>query len=180
MRPTLTAKNRERAIARSLAAAEKREKEAPRRVYLLRGATTGMVKIGHSIDPAARIAGFQCGSGERLEIAVTFAGDQRLEQWLHRRFAQDRSHGEWFYPSLAIVQFIEAAKHPGFQMAAQRRWDREIDGEAKHSRAWAKLLAEEGAELERQKAERRRLKPAPPPEPEKPRIGPRPPRLVLA
>jgi hypothetical protein len=77
-------------------------------VYFIQGEDGGNIKIGYARDVAARVASFQPGSPVRLRVLATQQGGQALESALHRRFAADRLHGEWFAASAALVSYIEA------------------------------------------------------------------------
>lgn len=69
-------------------------------VYLIGVDPGGLVKIGVSVNPHARLAQIQLMSPVRLEVLATIpCGGYDMETRLHQRFAKDRSHGEWFHPS---------------------------------------------------------------------------------
>lgn len=63
-------------------------------VYVIR--IGPLCKIGIALDPAARFRNMQLP--ERPEVLGTFPCDDagRIERTLHRRFAAERKHGEWF------------------------------------------------------------------------------------
>lgn len=75
------------------------------------------VKIGWTTNPWVRMAAFQSGNPEPLELfaLVTIeAGDARggtgpasLEKELHRRFNGSRLTGEWFLFSEEIRDYVE-------------------------------------------------------------------------
>lgn len=56
----------------------------------------GQVKIGHTDDPAARLAQLQVASVQPLTIVRLADGGAAAERWLHRRFSLQRVRGEWF------------------------------------------------------------------------------------
>lgn len=68
----------------------------PTRIYAIRCTDTGIVKIGHSKDPARRLRHLQTGSPTRLEIILDEAATLWHEAVLHERYAARRKHGEWF------------------------------------------------------------------------------------
>lgn len=74
------------------------------RVYFISGA--GLIKIGFSIDPQLRLEKMQCGSPIPLKLLATTNGGHKLEKVLHKRFAKDRQHGEWFEPSKELLTII--------------------------------------------------------------------------
>lgn len=65
-------------------------------VYFVQGVAGGPIKIGTSSDVADRVRTLQCASPVLLQVIGVVAGDQRLEQVLHRRLTSHRLHGEWF------------------------------------------------------------------------------------
>jgi hypothetical protein len=79
-------------------------------VYFLRGARTGMVKIGYSRAPFERMRMHQESSPDILSMDGVMIGPYALEGELHRRFKQHRSHGEWFHGADELLQFIETNK----------------------------------------------------------------------
>jgi hypothetical protein len=62
----------------------------------------GLVKIGYSADPHRRVD--QLGA----RLLAVMPGGSVMERLMHRRFAEYRSHGEWFHPGLGLITFIEA------------------------------------------------------------------------
>lgn len=64
-------------------------------VYFIQDAF-GHVKIGHSADPAKRLASLQVGNSAGLYFMRILDGGERTERWLHRRFADRAISGEWF------------------------------------------------------------------------------------
>jgi hypothetical protein len=86
-------------------------------VYVIAG-THGLVKVGISTDPVARLATLQTGSPDRLRIAFTAPGYGNaftIEQEAHVILAQHRVAGEWFNvtPDLAIAAIFGAADRTG-------------------------------------------------------------------
>jgi hypothetical protein len=64
-------------------------------VYFI-GGESGPVKIGFSIAPRERLASMQMGSPVKLAILALVEGTVTDEKSYHARFAEHRSHGEWF------------------------------------------------------------------------------------
>lgn len=95
----------------------------PRHVYFIRGDMTGLIKIGESIDPVARLTELaKCGS-ERLQLLAIVANGSGTERELHTKLASDRVHGEWFRPSDAVVAEIEAAGGKLYEPIATAGYD---------------------------------------------------------
>lgn len=70
----------------------------------------GKVKIGCSSRPTDRILSV----GEWIPYPITMLaimpGSYALEAALHRMFAEEWSHGEWFDASLRLLDFIEKVR----------------------------------------------------------------------
>lgn len=64
-------------------------------VYMIRAGESGPVKIGHSLDPQARLAALQIAHYERLRIIRLLVGGEAEESMLHLRFADQHLRGEW-------------------------------------------------------------------------------------
>lgn len=87
---------------------EQPEKIDDRPVYFVKANHSHLVKIGVSENPASRFKGLQAASPEPLTLlGVTEGGGRELEKSLHERFADDRSHGEWFRKSIRLARTIE-------------------------------------------------------------------------
>ena len=66
-------------------------------VYVIGNADNRLVKIGTTTASAdKRLSGIQTMSPSLLSVLWTTPGGRELEQELHRRFAAERRHGEWF------------------------------------------------------------------------------------
>jgi hypothetical protein len=74
-------------------------------VYFI-GGDEGAIKIGVSIAPLERLATMQMGCPIPLRILALVEGGTGLEKEYHRRFTEDRSHGEWFHRSPEILAEI--------------------------------------------------------------------------
>lgn len=78
------------------------------RVYFVRSAATGLIKIGTTRRPVKnRVADIQISSGERIEILCDVPGSFTLEVKFQEQFAEHRVSGEWFRDTPEIRQFIE-------------------------------------------------------------------------
>jgi hypothetical protein len=74
-------------------------------VYFLRGGD--LVKIGTSNNPRRRIDEIKTGSAVELSLLQVIDGGRDVERGLHTRFADQRSHGEWFFFRDDLRAFIE-------------------------------------------------------------------------
>ncbi len=68
------------------------------------------VKIGHSVNPRARLRELQCATHRVLKLLATCKGGQQRERLLHKKFAKHRLKGEWFKLSPQIAGYIEQIK----------------------------------------------------------------------
>ncbi len=82
---------------------------APGYIYAVRGA--GLVKIGKSATPAARLAALRTSSPTELEVVGIYQTDDMdwLEKNLHIAFSDERVRGEWF--DIGADDFERAMNH---------------------------------------------------------------------
>ena len=80
------------------------------KTYVIKSHRSGLVKIGRSMDPEARIKGLKTGAGGELETLAILNGDRESE--LHLMFSDLRVFGEWFSDDGSIAAFLaeEASK----------------------------------------------------------------------
>lgn len=83
------------------------EREARTPVYFVEGA--GLVKIGFATFPVERFMGMLTSCPIPLSLLASMPGGPRVEAELHRRFAADRMHGEWFRRSPDLDAVIASA-----------------------------------------------------------------------
>lgn len=79
-------------------------------VYFVGGGKSGLIKIGYANDTKKRLAGLQVGSPEILSLLAEIKVPHNIEKWLHKLFAEDRRHGEWFQETSRLIAVIDAAK----------------------------------------------------------------------
>lgn len=65
-------------------------------IYVIGERRSGVVKIGLSDNPTARLADLQTAHPRPLQLLMTLPGGWRDEQALHDAFADRRLSGEWF------------------------------------------------------------------------------------
>jgi len=71
--------------------------ERPDHLYVIgEGNGNGIVKIGHSYSPAARLGGIQTGNPKKVQLLLVVPEAGQHEDALHRRFSSHRLGGEWF------------------------------------------------------------------------------------
>ena len=88
---------------------EKADPKKPKKLYFIQGASTGRIKIGVSTDIRRRITEMQLS--ETVEVLLEIDGDEKLESELHNRFKEHQAHGEWFYPSPDILNYVYHVSH---------------------------------------------------------------------
>ena len=73
----------------------------------------GSVKIGISTNPDVRFRGLANSSAEPLTLVATFADDRggkALESELHARWAEYRTHGEWFRLEGELAEWVDSLR----------------------------------------------------------------------
>jgi hypothetical protein len=73
-------------------------------VYFAETEDESLVKIGFSVTPTRRLR--QLGTLMPLRLIGCFPGSMDTEAWLHRKFAQDRTTGEWFRSTVELRTLI--------------------------------------------------------------------------
>lgn len=76
-------------------------------VYFVRDAAVRLVKIGTTRDLPRRLQSLRCSSPSKLDLLGTISGGIDVEADLHRRWADLRSHGEWFRERWDLLRFVE-------------------------------------------------------------------------
>ena len=74
-------------------------------VYFLYSA--GKIKIGTAEDFYKRLGAIKGACSSEVYCVLLFPGGRVTERHYHKRFAQDRLHGEWFALSPELRSFIE-------------------------------------------------------------------------
>lgn len=83
-------------------------------IYFIQAAPDGLIKIGKSRCAVYRLTNLRTMSPVPLELrGIMLCPDGgRLERQLHDRFAEIRSHGEWFRPEPVLLDFIRENARP--------------------------------------------------------------------
>lgn len=91
---------------RGLLPREKKVTVDSRSVYFIE-AENGLIKIGVAASPKERMRTLRTMSPVSLRLVLVLPGlGAAGEADLHRRFAEHRSHGEWFRPAPELVAYI--------------------------------------------------------------------------
>lgn len=75
-------------------------------VYFINNPATGLIKIGYSKNPWARLAELRRNYGSDLSVAATIKTVDRSEVSIHAALAKFRVEGEWFANSECIKSLI--------------------------------------------------------------------------
>ena len=124
-------------------------------LYAISGVTTGLVKIGRSLSPIARLQDMRTSSPDQLVMVAWARGMGELETDIHKRHAKERIHGEWF--SARLLEKIHAAirldNDPSEPSDRFAFW---VAG--KHGRNWHRAHNEARAESDREHLRKQREK----------------------
>lgn len=85
-----------------------------RYVYFAEAEGLNRVKVGVATHVPSRVATLQTGSPVALKVLGVVETDDAsyLEAAIHRQFAEDRLHGEWFTLSPALRDYMDAIARP--------------------------------------------------------------------
>lgn len=75
-------------------------------IYFLLKESNGLVKIGYTENYHERLRSLTVDHG-KLTLLALKSGTRRDEKDIHRAFASDHSHAEWFKLSASLRQYIE-------------------------------------------------------------------------
>jgi hypothetical protein len=83
-------------------------KDGPGYIYFIENTHDTLIKIGKSRNPEKRLKELQTGTGFELRLLTQkFCSKMlKMEQYLHKRFEEDRMEGEWFLPSPGLLEYI--------------------------------------------------------------------------
>ena len=70
----------------------------------------GLIKIGHSINLKWRLTGLQTQCPVQLSLVALNECPAGTEILLHEVLAEDRAHGEWFYPTDRVEAIRKAMR----------------------------------------------------------------------
>lgn len=77
-------------------------------IYFIQAGKSGPIKIGHTDNSVReRMAQLQTGCPYELNLLWQFIGDLNKEAEIHREFEHENIRGEWFRPSLELLDYIE-------------------------------------------------------------------------
>lgn len=91
-------------------------------IYFIQATQSGLIKIGYTGgDVLHRLAELQVGSPEQLKLVCMMPGSRWDESRLHCNFGRFRARGEWFYPVLMLIRFVDDNDRDGFSAFMDRR-----------------------------------------------------------
>jgi DNA-binding transcriptional ArsR family regulator len=80
-------------------------------VYFIQSEYGGPIKIGVTNDPSHRLATLQTGHPSKLHILAVTPGGTKKEKEIHDAFSGVRISGEWFKPTPALMEYIDAIRN---------------------------------------------------------------------
>lgn len=90
-------------------------------VYFVECGWLGPIKIGYTAnDVRERLSELQTSNPYDLTPLLLIDGDQSLERRLHHHFRASRMRGEWFRPSLDLLEFVIGVHFNTFETHARR------------------------------------------------------------
>ena len=85
------------------------EKSKQISICFIQGEMTRRIHIGETQNlPHQRLSALQLNSPDRLKLLKVIQASKGDAAQLHQQFAENRLHGEWFYPSQPLLKFIES------------------------------------------------------------------------
>ena len=87
---------------------QKRPAKRKSYIYFLFAPISRRMKIGFSRTFATRLKKIQSTSPESLEVLRVIEGNGVLEKMLHRLFAGEHEHGEWFHATEDMIEFVQS------------------------------------------------------------------------
>lgn len=85
------------------------KKNRPSFLYFVRAANAdGLIKIGISQSPLARMSGLVGWSPVPLELVVQIEAPREAEGRVHGLLGEHHSHGEWFRPAPAVIALMQS------------------------------------------------------------------------
>lgn len=82
-------------------------------VYFIQAGDCGPIKIGFTNKVRRRLQMLQTGANTPLHLRKSTGGGAALERRLHRELDAHRLQGEWFSPSAAVIERMEALPWAG-------------------------------------------------------------------
>jgi len=120
-------------------------------LYVIGETSSGIVKIGRSVDPESRLRTFQTGYPRKLSLLHVEPEAGHLEPRLHARFASLRTHGEWFdfgtaSPVATVLNTLDSLRT---RDDLAREYEQKFAAAHKEAETWREraLAAEERLEI---------------------------------
>jgi len=77
------------------------------KIYIIGNLHHGLVKIGFSTNPDKRLSGIQCGCPFKVKVLRVFNGTMKQEKYLHYKYRNLNTNGEWFKYEGELMQNIK-------------------------------------------------------------------------
>ena len=125
-------------------------------VYFIQGQVTRLVKIGHTKDPKSRLASIRTNSPDKVKLIKLIKAEKGDEQIIHNRFASVRSHGEWFYPSRKLMEYIDGLKKA--RMPSKTKAQKNHTQRTREARKQKRKEKQERLQMEKEQQDKERKK----------------------
>lgn len=80
-------------------------------IYFILARRANLVKIGYSASPQERFDNLQRSTGDDLDMLVVIPGTKAEERMLLGDFQRARVRGEWFKPTVRLMQTIATVRN---------------------------------------------------------------------
>lgn len=101
-------------------------------VYLAEAPALGLLKIGKSCNPIARMSNLKCKLKTPVRLIRSIIGGHALERYYHKKFYSHRSSGEWFFDTPEI----RLAFSSGHTLHLDHRQHRHTFYDYNHAKKW--------------------------------------------
>jgi Meiotically up-regulated gene 113 len=91
-------------------------------VYFIQAGVNGEIKIGFAIEPWKRIKQLQTGNHVRLTMLKVIPGDRKRETQIHHLLSVHRKHGDWFHPTVEVLEFIKKLDDVEYEVQGVRAY----------------------------------------------------------
>lgn len=94
----------------SLTGVTKKSLPRVRHVYYMQAVNGGPIKIGVAYDPEERLKQIAHHAAQPIRLLAYHVGDFQDEAALHKRFSEERLHGEWFADSPRLLAHLDRVR----------------------------------------------------------------------
>jgi hypothetical protein len=91
-------------------------------IYFFQEGQNGPIKVGFSVDTAARLRTHQTSNSEPLRVIAVAPGDRQREAEIKRRLKPHLKRGEWFHPVPEVFALIKEIQTPEYKVEDLRAY----------------------------------------------------------